>query len=89
MHTFLLAAILVALCIGLPAVRRALGIVALIVLGLVLWAGSHDNSKQSALPVPAVSHARQLPPVTTPSAPTIEPSPKPVAPEPKRKILQQ
>jgi Bacterial SH3 domain len=44
----LLFAILLALCIGLPALRRALGLVALFVLLLVLWAASHDEGDSAA-----------------------------------------
>jgi hypothetical protein len=95
MHTFLLAAILFALCIALPALRRACGIVALLVLLLVLWAASLDGDKRTDTK-PAVAATAPASPLPTPSvtpsapssAPSIEPSPKPAAPEPKRKIIQ-
>jgi hypothetical protein len=98
MTHFLLGAILVALLVGLPALRRGLGIVALIVL---LWAASFDNtnrgsySKRSpASDLPATSNTTVSPllaPIHIPPPPAPPPTMgyEPPKPEPKRKIIQQ
>jgi hypothetical protein len=57
MHTFLLAAILLALCIALRALRRMLGVLPLLVLLLVLWATSHDDTKRSTPSVESTAPA--------------------------------
>jgi hypothetical protein len=82
MITFLLTAILFALLLGLPALRRGLGVLALLALLFMLWAtvSNIDGDKRS----PSKTDTKHEPPSATDASPSRDGAAAPPAPRPYR-----